>query len=394
MKRVALFLCAINVWAVAAFAGDGTIQRSADPVPGSYIVIIDPRWPAALHADSLARGAGGRRGHVYESVLNGFAFSGSEQAALALSRNPQVVEVHEDGRTYGGITQFSPSAGLDRIDQTTLPLNGQYTYSYTGSGVRVYIIDSGVNNVSDIAGRLVENVNFVGDGMGTADCYGHGTPVATIAAGTTYGVAKTAEIANVRVLNCNNSGTWTDFIEGFDYVRQQKVNNPTRQMVANASIWGTPESLADQAVINLVNAGVAVALIAGNNSGQNAASFSPSRIGSATLGAVTTGATVPDTDAVTWYSSQGSVIDIFAPGDTQAMSNTGAQIFFNGTSAAAPYVAGVMAKHLEQFPTYTQQNLENHLIGHSSPGVLNRTLGSPDRLLYNGTRRRRPCCTF
>jgi hypothetical protein len=53
-----------------------------------------------------------------------------------------------------------------------------------------------------------------------------------------------------------------------------------------------------------------------------------------------------------------------------------------------------MAKHLEQYPTFTQQNLENHIVAHSSSGVLGRTLGSPDRLLFTGTHRRRACCTF
>jgi serine protease len=393
MKTVVTIWCAISVFAVAAFAGDGTIRRSSDPIPGSYLVLLDPSTPAALRADPIARGAGVQPVHVYDSALNGFSFRGSDQAAAALSRNPNVVAVYEDGRTYAGITQFNPSPGLDRIDQVALPLNAQYTYTYAGFGVRVYIVDSGVNNVSDLSGRIVENANFVPDGMGTGDCNGHGTPVASIAAGTTYGVAKSAEIANVRVLACNGFGSWTDFIAGFNYVRQQKINNPTRRMVANASIWGGAYAPADQAVINTVNAGVAVALIAGNG-GDNAANYSPGRIGSATGGAVTTGATVPSTDTVTSYSSQGSVVDIFAPGDTQAMSNTGAQTFFNGTSAAAPYVAGVMAKHLEQYPTFTQQNLENHLIAHASAGVLGRTLGSPDRLLYNGTHRRRPCCSF
>lgn len=196
------------------------------------------------------------------------------------------------------------------------------------------------------------------------------------------------------MLPCSGGGTWTDFIAAFNYVRQQKTNNPTRRMVANASIWGLAYEPADQAVVNAVNAGVAVSLIAGNGSGDNASAYSPGRIGSSILGAVTTGATEPGTDTVADYSSQGAAIDIFAPGTTETMSANGAHITFFGTSAAAPYVAGVMAKHLEQYPAYTQQNLENHLIGHATTGVSGRTLGSPDRLLFAGTHRRRACCSF
>lgn len=394
MRKALILAWVTSAFAAAVHAGDGTIQRTAHPIAGSYVAILDSQSPAALRADALTDGTGIKRRHVYASALNGFAFRGSEQAAAALSRNPHVLAVYEDGRTYAATTQFHPSPGLDRIDQTTLPLNAQYTYSTAGFGVRVYIVDSGVNEVSDLSGRLVENVSFVPDGRGTGDCNGHGTPVATIAAGTTYGIAKGAEVANVRVLGCDGSGSWSDFIAGLDYVRRQKINHPARRMVANASIWGGAYAPADQAVINTVNAGVAVSLIAGNGGGDDADTYSPGRIGAATLGAMTTGATVPDTDAVTFYSSQGSVIDIFAPGDTTAMANTGGTISFQGTSAAAPYVAGVMARHLEQFPAFTQQDLENHILAQASTGVLGRTLGSPDRLLYSGTYRRRACCSF
>jgi hypothetical protein len=394
MRKPLILACVTSVFAVAVHAGDGTIRRTANPIAGSYVAILDSQSPAALRAEAITDGTGVKRSHIYGSALNGFAFRGSEKAAAALSRNPNVLAVYEDGRTYAATTQFNPSPGLDRIDQSTLPLNAQYTYSTAGFGVRVYIVDTGVNNVSDLSGRIVENVNFVPDGMGTGDCNGHGTPVASIAAGTIYGVAKSAEIANVRVLPCDGEGSWSDFIAGFNYVRQQKINNPGRRMVANASIWGGAYAPADQAVINTVNAGVAVSLIAGNGGGDNAETYSPGRIGAATLGAITTGATVPSTDAVAFYSSQGSVIDIFAPGDANAMAKTGEAIPFQGTSAAAPYVAGVMARHLEQFPAFTQQNLENHILAQASPGVLSRTLGSPDRLLYNGTNRRRACCSF
>lgn len=393
MKRVVRAVCVLSFLAGTAFAGDGTIHRPSEPVPNSYLVILDSRTPARANADAMAQQAGVRRVHIYASALNGFSFSGDEQAAAALSGNPNVVAVYQDGRTHGATTQYDPPPGLDRIDQLALPLNQIYTYYTSGTGVRVYIVDSGVNNVSDLAGRIVENVNFVPDGMGGADCAGHGTPVASIAAGTTYGVAKTAEIANVRVLGCNNGGTWTDFIAGFDYVRQQKINNPGRLMVANASIWGGVYDPADQAVINTVNAGVPVALIAGNGSGDNADAHSPGRIGAATAGAMTTGATVPGSDTVTWYSSQGAAIDIFAPSDTYAMSSTGTQRYFDGTSAAAPLVAGVMAKHLEQFPYLSAPDVETHILVNANSGVAGRTFGSPDRLLFSGTKRRRVCCS-
>jgi hypothetical protein len=392
MKTAVMVLSVMSLWAGTAFGGDGLIRRPSEPIAGKYLVVLDRRSPAESRSDAMAREAGVHRERVYRSALNGFSFSGSEQAAVALSRRPNVIAVYQDGWMHGGMTQSTPSPGLDRIDQTLLPLTNEYNYSATGSGVRIYIVDSGVNDVGDLAGRVVENVSFVPDGAGTADCAGHGTYVASIAAGTTYGVAKSAEIANVRVLGCNNFGPWSDFIAGFDYVRQQKIDHPSRLMVANASIWGGIYAPADQAVLNTVNAGVAVSLSAGNGLGDDAATHSPGRIGSSTAGAMTTGAIAPDTDTVTGYSSQGSVIDIFAPGNTYATSNSGAPAFFSGTSASAPLVAGVLATYLELFPTYSPQNLESVILQNTNTGLFGRTLGSPDRLLYTGTKRRRACC--
>jgi len=130
---------------------------------------------------------------------------------------------------------------------------------------------------------------------------------------------------------------------------------------------------------------VAVALIAGNGFGDDAAAHSPGRIGSSTLGAVTTGAIEPQNDYVALYSSQGTSIDLFAPGNTEAMSSTGNPIYFNGTSAAAPYVAGVMAKHLGYFSfNKSAQNLESIVLESARTGVQGRTLGSPDRRLISG----------
>jgi subtilisin family serine protease len=131
--------------------------------------------PRAI-AGAVAADGGVRPIHVYDSALKGFYFRGSEAAAMALSRNPNVTAVYEATRmfTNGSGTQV-PSGGflpwnLDRIDQFQLPLNDSYSYYWSGQGVVVYVLDSGVNTSTracselnaDIADvRVREHRNFV-----------------------------------------------------------------------------------------------------------------------------------------------------------------------------------------------------------------------------------------
>jgi subtilisin family serine protease len=94
-----------------------------------------------------------------------------------------------------------PSWGLDRIDQAYYPLNGSYTYPNTAPNVTAYIIDTGIRyGHQDFGGRATFGFDaYGGDG---SDCYGHGTSVAGVLGGTTYGVAKGVQLVSVRVLDC------------------------------------------------------------------------------------------------------------------------------------------------------------------------------------------------
>jgi subtilisin family serine protease len=410
--RIILSLFLLSLSAGAAFGGDGNIQRVDRPVPDRYMVLLAEDFPATEHAAALAGQARGRLVHVYEHVLNGFSIQANEHAAAALAHNPAVAEVHEVGYVYGGETQLNPPEGLDRIDQTTLDLNNSFLHNYDGAGVYIYIVDSGVNPIADLAGRIVENRSFLTQNgipvTATNDCRGHGTAVASVAAGTTYGVAKGAWIVNVRVLDCNGRGSWDDFARALDHIAGVKATTG-RSVVANASIFGSLWGPADDAVRRLVAANVPIALISGNNDASfidancraNAAYCSPGRVGAGLAGAMTTGATVPATDYVTGYTIQGSVIDIFAPSDTLAVWGDGGVYLVGGTSFAAPHVAGVMAKHLQTNPLLSAAQIEDSVRAQASTPsnaflpelVHGRTLGSPDRLLFSLFRRRRACCT-
>ena len=194
-----------------AAAQAANLIRSADPVPGLYVVVLADQ-PSADAVDSIATNLtstyGGTITHVYKYALQGFALETSDASAAALSDDPAVEFVQEAGRFTTSDTQPNPPWGLDRIDQRDRPLNGTYRYGRTGQGVNVFVIDTGIYyGHNDFNGRAALAVDTVGGVIPPGgDCHGHGTHVAGTAGGNTYGVAKAVRLYSVRVLNCSGSG--------------------------------------------------------------------------------------------------------------------------------------------------------------------------------------------
>lgn len=175
------------------------------------------------------------------------------------------------------------SWGLDRIDAVDTALNNSYKYVSTGTGALIYVIDTGVySGHSDLSGRVRSGYTAIDDGNGTQDCNGHGTHVAGTAAGTTYGVAKTATVVAVRVLDCAGSGYSSSVVAGINWA---VASHPGGPGIINLSLGRAANSAVDAAVAASTQAGLAVVVAAGN-SGADACQYSPARAPSAiTIGA-------------------------------------------------------------------------------------------------------------
>ncbi len=380
----AAFVLPTTAGAAEPGAADRAPVRGAgqtDAVPGQYIVVMEAGAPkdAVGEAKRQARGQGAKVRFTYDHTISGFAASLPAKALESMRRNPNVAYIEADRTVSASGTQSNPTWGLDRVDQRNLPMSGSYTYDQTGSGVTAYIIDTGIRSShNDFGGRVAAGYTAVSDGNGTNDCNGHGTHVAGTVGGGTYGVAKSVTLKPVRVLGCNGSGTNSGVIAGVDWV----TGNKSGPAVANMSLGGGASTALDSAVQRSIDAGVSYAVAAGNDSGQNACSYSPARVGAAlTVGSTTS------SDARSSFSNIGSCLDLFAPGSsiTSAWhtSNTATNTI-SGTSMATPHVAGVAALYLQSDPSASPSTVSSAVVNGATANVVgNAGSGSPNRLLYS-----------
>ncbi len=333
-------------------------------IPGRYLVSFAPG--SEVKTLSIAPVA---------SFNGGFTADLTPAQVRSLRHNGNVTIIEQDFWHHNvlDVTQTPvPAWGIDRIDQTNLPLSNSYTYTATGAGVHAYIIDTGVDPThANFGGRASFDFNSI-DTTNT-DCNNHGTHVAGTIGSTSYGVAKGVRLHGVKWLNCAGSGTLTSAVNAVNWVTANRI----APAVANTSWNFTYSATLATALTNMMNAGVFLATSAGNT-GANSCDRLPRNLTAALVVAATT-----STDARASFSSIGPCVDIYGPGN--AIVSTipgGSTASFSGTSMSTPHAAGIGALFKQGQPTANQAAVHAWIVNNSTPNVVTGTLsGTPNRLL-------------
>ncbi len=467
------------------------LSAEAKGVPGVYMVLLkdgaarSPWGAASSHlpatgevAQQLVDLHGGEVTEVWEHALRGFVVELSEERAKALARDPRVAAVSQDftyqgvsaaaedcgqldathlsnGRalptpfpTMGGqnLTCSDPDPqndtapdvpplcfdnwGIDRMDQTGVVRNQNYTFTDNGRStsnanppraVHVYILDTGIfadheefkdaSGVSRVLGGANAQVNPVDDGSDgsppvLSDCSGHGTHVAGIIGGRTYGVAKDVFLHPVKIA-CTASIFASAATRGLNWVAAKKVMPAVVNWSGANNLEVAADPVVNAAVSGVLAQNVHVVQAAGNQSPSHDPG-TPALLKDAcdlSFGGLNPSVIVAggsDENDGRWTrrigdprydslcgnigdcgSNVGACIDVWAPAAHIVSASYKSDRIDNycrlsGTSMAAPHVAGLVALYIEDIPWASLQEMADALRGRGTWHALRTNPNDPN----------------
>jgi subtilisin family serine protease len=382
LGKFALFV--VLAYTAAALAPVRFIEK--DGVEDRYIVVLAKNTTDADLASHLAyfRTAHGvSYDYTYSKVLKGFAAKMTKTQLLQVASHAAVNYIEQDQMAH--VAQPAPCSqqvlanevwGLDRICKRGLPLNQRYIYNnQAGAGVDAYIFDTGIYLAhNDFQGRAT--FGFKAEtGWSNTDAHGHGTHVASTVGGIYYGVAKAVDLIAVKVLGDTGSGTYAGIIAGVDYAVTNKASRG-KPSVGNMSLQGGYSQPLNDAVDAASSEHNLVMVVAAGNSGANADSCNYSPSGSSFV--INVGATT-STDARASFSSVGTCLSVFAPGNlipAAWIGNPDAENIISGTSMASPHVCGAAALVLGANPSFDFDSVKGRILSLAGQGQINLNCGA------------------
>ncbi|XP_077998758.1 extracellular serine proteinase-like [Glandiceps talaboti] len=333
--------------------------------PRTYIVVLKEHHDKFESRNLIDRVPLGRLNKVkkFEKIFNGFSAEMEEETMEMIRAYSEVDYIEADTviHAYDYVHEDVGSWGLDRIDQRNLPLDDNYNPAGDGTGVDVYIFDTGIRyDHEEFEGRAKPFFDAFEEPAPNGDCHGHGTHCAGTIGGRTYGVAKNVNLWGVRILNCNGTGSSLHTLIGMEEV-YAVASTPA---VISMSIGGNFSATINLAVNFLADAGFTIVVAAGNSNGP-ACTESP-----ASSPQVITVASSGNTDEISWFSNYGECVDIFAPGEriTSAyISSPTSLAVLSGTSMATPHVSGAAAIVLQLNPSLSPEEVKQVVMSSATP---------------------------
>lgn len=396
-RRIIVGLVAVTalVTGVAlAPVASASVTGAARALPVRLLVGLRAGVAADVTLPSLSRlgmaGADGRGDITGRRLLGEIGAKSVEvpgfRAAVvkaALRADPNVAYVQEDPQVEKlDVTPNDPffTAGHQpELAQIKVPTAWDTT---TGAGVKIAVVDTGVNGVGDLSGRVLPGYNFTRGNGNAADDEGHGTIVASLIAaapnnGTGIaGVCGDCRILPVKVLDRTGAGYHSDIARGVIYAAQQGAK------IINMSLGGPGSSAVLQDAVAYANGRGALVVAAAGNAGTSVRNYPAAYADVLAVGATDTRG---DGRARASFSSHGRTwVDVAAPGITAGMRRDGSYCWndrsscwlprydeyeIQGTSFSAPLVSGVAALVASKHPGYSGWSLGRAITDSASRGL-------------------------
>jgi serine protease AprX len=373
-----------------------SLLREAERDPASALsVIVRETSPASGDAEALIDQFGGSVSHQLP-VVGGFSARLPARALPSLLDSPAVAHVWGDGRVRMNILDLDLLDGMDSVAANKVWRQSiRLPSSYTGAGVGVAVLDTGLTRVADLGNRVRVRVDFTSDHDGY-DRYGHGTHMAGLIAGdgalsggTWAGAARKASLISVKVAGKDGSTDISVVIAAMQWIVSHRAAYNIRILNLSFGTDAIQSYLLDPldfAVEYVWRSGIAVIVAAGNRGSLPATINKPGddpfviTVGAADI----RGTATTSDDVVASFSSRGPTHDLVAkpdlvapgiglvsnraPGSTLDTEHPAARVgdyYFkgSGTSQAAAIVSGVAALMIQANPSITPDVLKATLVG-------------------------------
>ena len=425
-RRANLFFVAIFViFVVLSFARgqEQEEQRAGTENEGvekkKYIVTLKSRY------ESFKLCKERKEFNCKKMFRSGFTVSATEKELERMKFELEdIVDDYEEDALVSKMLHAAPPWHLDRIDQNYLPLDNRLSFSdqdgtRRGDGVFVYVLDTGVQSKhAELRGKVDTHVTALDpdeDKLDDLDPDGHGTFCASLIAGRTTGVAPSAKIVSVRVLNSEGAGSVSDVVAGLEWTSDQIISKQAEggedgnifkgavALLALGAPVGVRSRALDAAVERFARETNSLLVTASGNQMEDACRSVPAK----SARCMTVAATDSRDMNYAW-NNLGRCVDVFAPGarligacagqnrctpkknsvdaiaaksshddddDDDVESLYG---FQSGTSMAAAVAAGAAASILSENPNYGAEEVKGIIIRNATRGVV--LLGSSSSL--------------